>query len=611
MAYIQKITPPPNKIYNFSLKDFSGGLNNASNQLNDNEARNLINMMFCDDTLMEKRKGQEYYDDLDISYIPEPPENPEEPSEEPSTDVLFIDEYRPYKDTDKLIRATNKKMYVGNDEIATLSGEMCGANFQDKYIFADGTKIYAYGKFPQESTSPYVVVEGTAVDDCVVMEVVSPADGHTQLDTSHVKGVTRYNYTDKTICYEPCENEFKDTYKGACKVPENIKYVVSHNGRLFLSGNNKDDDNVFISDINNPFYYPTALPMQLPPNSDKVIGLHVYDDGVVVGRSNDIYIIYGSTNNPGLGMEVFQLKKLNTHTGFANHKAVDVVNNYLFFLGSDGNAYGLITSKYDSKSLITTNISQQLDLFKEPISLSKSDINEACSIFFDDMWYLSIKDKVLIYSYNQRGWTMWTSLNARSFYKLNGELIWGNSSGRIVKHPENTYLDFGQPYQAFWYSKRFDMDEPNTFKQFRDFFMIAHVYSDKKSDINILYEIDYSDVKNRILVQQQLSTWGNSVFGDRFINRNIAETLPLTIGQRGRNLSFKFTNGYYTKGEVATVDDLNAVLGKKDGLLVKVVDTSSYYLYTNYEWKKMSVDDLDQRMKIYQVNGDYELRGKR
>ena len=148
MAYIQKITPPPNKIYNFSLKDFSGGLNNASNQLNDNEARNLLNMMFCDDTLMEKRKGQEYYDDLDLA-----------------SDILFIDEYKPYKDEDKLIRATNKKMYVGNDEVAVLACEMCGVNFQDKYIFVDGTKIYAYGKLPQASASPYVVVEGTPVND--------------------------------------------------------------------------------------------------------------------------------------------------------------------------------------------------------------------------------------------------------------------------------------------------------------------------------------------------------------------------------------------------------------------------------------------------------------
>lgn len=606
MAFIQKITPPPNKIYNFSLKDFSGGLNNASNQLKDNEARNLLNMMFCDDTLMEKRKGQEYYDELDLTYVPEPLEETS-----PSADVLFIDEYKPYKDEDKLIRSTSTKMYVGDNEVATLSGEMCGANYQDKYVFADGSKLYVYGKFPQESASPYVTVEGTPVDDYVVMEIVSPADGHTMLDTAHVKGVTKYNYTDKTVCYEPCQNEFKDNYKGACKVPENIKYIVSRNGRLILSGNNKDDDNVFISDINNPFYYPTALPIQLPPNSDKVVGLHLYDNGVVVGRHNDVYIIDGDTNNPGLGIPVFRLRKLNTHTGFANHKAIDVVNNFLFFLGNDGNAYGLITSQYDSKSLITTNISEQLDLFKEPINLTKADISEACSIFFDDMWYLSIKDKVLIYSFKQRSWTMWSGLNARSFYNLNGKLIWGNSNGRIVKHPENTYLDFGKPYQAYWHSKRFDMDEPNTFKQFRDFFMIAHVYSDKNSDINILYEIDYSDVKNRILVQQQLSIWGKSVFGDRFINRNVAETLPLTIGQRGRNLCFKFTNGYNIADEVLNVEDLEAVLGKKEGLLIKVTSTDELYLYTNYAWKKLTIEDIDQRMKIYQVNGDYELRGKR
>ena len=44
-----------------------------------------------------------------------------------------------------------------------------------------GDKLYAYGKFPQTSESPYVEVIGTAVDDYVVMEIVSPADDHAKV----------------------------------------------------------------------------------------------------------------------------------------------------------------------------------------------------------------------------------------------------------------------------------------------------------------------------------------------------------------------------------------------------------------------------------------------
>lgn len=593
MAYIQKSKPPVNKIYSFSFKDFSGGLNNASDQLDNNELSNVLNMMFCDETLLEKRNGQQYYDELKL-------DGP----------ILHIDYLRPYTDEDKLIRATDKKMYVGSNLVKTLAGEMTGVNHMNQYIFADGNKLYAYGKFPQASKSPYVEVIGTAVNDYVVMEIVSPADNHAKLDSNHVTGVTKYNYTNMTITYEPCEFEYADAYQGANKVPTGVKFVVSHKGRLYLSGSSKDNDNVFISAVNNPYYYPVSLPIQLPPNSDYIVGMHVYNDGVVVGRRDDMHIIVGDTNNPALGLDVFQRIQLNTHTGFANHKAIDIVDNYLFYLGDDGKAYALYASRYDENNLMTVSISDKLDLFKPPINLEKTDITEACSIFFDNMWYLSIKDVVLIYSFKKKGWTLYRGLNARSFFNDKRTLIWGNEEGRIAKHTDD-YLDFGEPYQAFIHSKRFDMTEPNTYKHFRDFFLVVHVYDDRKTNINIVYEIDYSDVKSGAKVEQHKSVFGKTKWGDRFINRNVVETVPITIGQRGRNFVFKISNGYYVSEIIDSVNDLDSLLGKKEGLLVKTSDTGKYYLYTNYEWQEMTDADLNQPMKIYQINGDYELRGKR
>ena len=36
-----------------------------------------------------------------------------------------------------------------------------------------------------------------------------------------------------------------------------------------------------------------------------------------------------------------------------------------------------------------------------------------------------------------------------------------------------------------------------------------------------------------------------------------------------------------------------------------------FYLYTKGSWEKQENEDINQRMKIYEVNGEYELRGKR
>ena len=593
MAYVQKTIPPPNKVLSFSLKDFSGGLNNVSDQLKPEESPNLLNMSFVDETLMEKRLGQMYYDELNLT-----------------DSVTFIDEFRPYTDNDVLIRCSDKAIYFNTTKLTDVVAKVHGINFEGKYFFSDGTDLYVYGKFPQ-AESTYEKIIGTAINSYILMKVVSPTDGHTMLDTTHVKGITNYDYTSKKIYYEPCENEFKDAYKGANKVPEKVKYFVNHKGRLYLSGSEKDNDNVFLSDVQNPYYYPTALPLQLPPNSDKVVGMHVYDDCVIVGRHDDLYAIMGETNNPLLGIDMFKLKRLNTHTGFASHNAIDIVNNYLFYLGNDGNVYALTSAKYDDKNLITTIISRQIDIEKKPINLSLDEISDACSIYFDEEWYLSIKDKILIYSYKNRTWTMYNNFNATSFYNINNVLIWGNNVGRTVKFTDGEYLDFGLPYQAYWWSKRFDMDESNSFKQFREFFLVAHTYEAYDSDILICFEIDYADVKDILETSNRISVWGKSMWGNRFINRNIIESLPLVLGRRGRNLRFKFYNGYFIRESVATYNDLANVSSKEENIVVKTLDTGNLYLYTDKTWVLLENRDINQRMKIYQINGDYELRGKR
>lgn len=591
MAYIQRSTPPPNTIMNFSLKSFVGGLNNRSEQLQANEASDLLNMVFDDDTVMAKRNGQVYYDDVTFT-------NP----------IVFIDEFRPYTDDPVLIRSTETEFFIEDVKLTNVHSKPCGVTYSGKYFFSDGEKLWVYGRFDQV-TSTYCKVIGTPIDDYVLLEVTSPADGHTKLDTSHVKGVLNVDYTNYKVYYEPCQNEFEDTYKGANVVPTGPKYLVSHDGRLFMSGCEKDDDNIFISNVQNPYYFPVSLPIQIPPNSDEIVGMCIYDDSILIGRHNDLYVITGNTNKPGLGVDVFQLEKLNSHTGFATNNAVSVAHNYLFFLGNDGNSYAMSTTRTDTKTLVTSILSQQIDIEKTPININLENLNTACSVFYKDEWYLSVGDKTLVYSYRHKAWTMFNNLNVTSMYIKDRELIWCNTSGRTAMFGEE-YMDFDKPFNAFWVSKSFDMDEANTYKQFREFYLVAHTFSGFVSDINVTFEIDYVDVKDKYTVSNQISVFGKATWGSRFINRNIVNSIPFVIGRRGRNIKFKFSNSYFIKDTVADLDAL-AYHQKQDGILVYVTAESAYYLCSNLDWVLLTYADLNQAMKIYQVNGDYELRGKR
>lgn len=592
MAFIQRNTPPPNKIYTFALNNFVGGLNNRSEILQPNQCSDVLNMTFADDTVMEKRRGSTIVDTLRLN-----------------GELVFIDEYKPYNDTDVLIRATKTEIYVGNMKVANIKGQITGVNFAGKYFFADGEKFYVWGRFPQRSTT-YEEVIGTPDANYLLMEVVNPPQGFTPLGTEHTRGKVKYDYTNRKVWYEPCQNEIEDPYKKSNVLPQNPRYIVVHNGRLFISGSKKDNDNVFISDLNNPYYFPVSLPMQLPPNSDKIVGLHVYDDSVVVGREEDIYVITGMTNRTDMGVPVFRLRKINTHTGFANHYAVNVAHNYLFFMGSDGNAYALSSIQGNERALASSILSRTIDFFRPPVNLTKQDIYEASSIFFDDKWYITMKDKIMIYSYRHQAWTMYNNLHARSFYKFNNVLFWGNKDGQLCM-PSEDHLDQGEPYEAYWSSKTFDMGEPSYYKQFKDFFIIAHTFDNFNSDIGVTFEIDHIIVKENFLIKNQKSIWGKSRFGDRFINNNVNASLPFSIGRRGRTIRFIFRNGFEIGTPVSTVDELDGYLGKKEGLLVKVTSTNQYFSFINGTWVEQTMENLNQTMRIYSVNGDYELRGKR
>lgn len=591
MVYVQRNNIPPTKPLSFSLKDFSGGMNNRSDQIQDNEGSVVLNLMFADDTILETRYGQKYFDDKIVD-----------------GEVIFIDEYKPYVDDNVLIRATKDVMYIGDVEIP-LQGKPSGVNHLGKYYYSDGKELYVYGKFEQVSDT-YAMVVGEPVDACKAFKVITPIEGLTPLDKEHTRGIKYIDYEDSTIYYQPCENELEDTSKGFNVVPESVKYLVSHNGRIFASGNEKDDDNVFITDLQNPLYFGVSLPIQLPPTSDKITGLHVFDNSVIVGRAWDMYAIFGTTNKIDIGLPVFELNKLNTHTGFASNDAISNAHNYMIYLGSDGNIYGMLSSRTYEKELATTILNRTINLEAEPINVSKEDYSTASAYFYNDEWYLNIKDKTMVYNYRHMAWVMYKGLNARCCYGYNGEWIWGREDGRIACFDKESFKDFGEPYQSLWYSKMFDMGDANSFKQFREFYLVAHTFELQYSDIYITFEVDYSDVKDRVVISNQIARWGISKFGDRFITRMINESLPFMIGRRGRSIRFKITNGYDVDAEIDTIDELEVYPEKKEGLLVKLKDVG-YYLYTKREWVLLEEQALNQRMKFYQINGDYEMRGKR
>jgi hypothetical protein len=492
-----------------------------------------------------------------------------------------------------------------------VAGKVNGENVQGRFVFVDGDKIRFYGRFPQTGGT-YTRITGTATDVRHVFTLVNPPVGYTPLSTEHIEGVRVYDYATLTCWYEPCALEIDDTFKGANVIPEKPKFIVFNDGRVFLSGSERDDDNVFISDESNPLYYPVSLPIQLPPNSDSVRGLCVYDDSIVVGREDDIYVISGKTNRSDMGVSVFQLRKLNSHTGIANQQSMTSAHNYLFFMGSDMVAYALSTTNYDEKTLATQILSKQLDLRKKPLLIPQEEIVDTVCAFHGEEWYVSINNLTLVYHYRLRAWTVFENMNANSFIVKDNKLLWGDGLARISEYGIN-YLDYGHPFRCFWQSKRYDMGDSSIFKQFREYYVVAFTFDDVPSHIEVTFEVDYQDVHQEMFTDSMIAYFGKAKWGERFITRNINESAPMHVGRRGRLISFKLANGYRPSAPVSTFTDLQFYPGRNEGTLVFVEDEQRYYQYekATVTWKLVLATDFNQSMKVYQVNGDFEFRNKR
>lgn len=593
MAWVQNVSPPKNQRLEFNLEDFSGGLNNRASVIADNQAAYMLNMHFTHQNVLEKRKGFQRLDEF-ITVDP----------------VTHLTLYKPYTAGDELIRATDREVFSGMQKIADTNGLIDSVNYQGFLLFCDGEGLYAYGVFPQV-TGTYTQIIGSIPANHVTLRVVNPPSDYVPLEKVHTQGVTVYNYTAGTVHYEPCLHELEDVYLGVNLLPEKPKFIVSHKNRLFVSGDKKDDDNVFITDVSSPFYFAVGLPIQLPPNSDKVRGMVVYDDAVIIGREFDMYRIIGETSNPKLGFALFELRKLNTHTGVANNKCFDVAHNYLFFLGSDGQAYAMSTTRMDERLVGTQLLSENLDLFKEPIYASIHDVMAASSIFDSEYWYVNVGRHTMVYSYRLRAWTMFDMVDMHAPLYYYDRVIWGQKSGKVCEFADDSYLDDGRPIYATWSSNNFDFGSATRYKQFREFFLVAHAYDDADSDVRVTFEIDYADVRNATTVDNKISYWGVASFGDRFINRNINASIPFVIGRRARYMRIKISNGYEFNTTVATYLDLLDVPKKYNYMGAFVEDTQTYYHYLNGQWIELSPEQVNQPMRVYKINGDYEMKGKR
>jgi hypothetical protein len=87
---------------------------------------------------------------------------------------------------------------------------------------------------------------------------------------------------------------------------------------------------------------------------------------------------------------------------------------------------------------------------------------------------------------------------------------------------------------------------------------------DIPSPVNITFDLDYVKVYNKFTVDNELAYFGTAKFGDKWASKETNTSLPFTLGRRARTMKIRIESG---------------------------LDNTA--------------------LRFYQINGEYELRGKR
>ena len=641
----------PNRL-TFTIKDFSGGICNTVSPLkmNDNMCVDMLNIQFGENGVLQKRNGLynsiDYKINLDNSFELDNYVSPKDGSPAICFFILEpnLNEYGYLIGTEHnlVYISTKGKVKAMEWQITSNHVPIRGVQYLDKFYFVDGGRRVHYYKMSD--------LEDDSIEQPIRYYISNPPEGFTPNPKPAVTGVTKesetYKWNEKNpsstcsypcrdIWYEPCQSEMEDGFKGSNNCVLYPRHIAVYKDRLIISGNTKDPNMVYISDVNNPLYFPSALPVQTPPVGDYITCLIPFRDSIVIGRRDSIYMLTGSTNRDDTSVSQFSLQRVNTHTGIPNYCCSNQINNYLFYVGSDGHAYKMTITDSITEQPLTVLANKNCNFMIEPFNLPLEDIKNARTGYDPSKqeWYVHIKDITFVYNYSLMAWTRYDNIKPVVFITLDNKFYIAQEDGLLYQFDKdvNSDCDFvneinGIPIYAYWKSKEIDLGLSTKVKQIRNTYLVSESFDKHRSDIVVKYTLDNIELEKKHSVDSEVPLWDVASWDNfKFYGRNLIRSLPIMVGRRCRSFNVMISSPYRYIGCYSTMPNDEEILNMREGdvfVIKKYNDegnphagfTFKYYRRTAYDFAVGKFfEQIDffptQPMKLYELSGIYEVRG--
>lgn len=274
--------------------------------------------------------------------------------------------------------------------------------------------------------------------------------------TDEEEGLVLHSYVVPRYIIKPSEED-EDVPIDANTI-HTCNRILLHWDRILLYGDVAKPDVMYISDLNNPAYFPTNNTLQFRnPRKERITSIVRYRDNLVVFTPSSIQALYGT--NP----EDFHRVMLNTDVGCIADRAAKVVKNYIVFPSFEGIAL--------LKTIGLSETRSNVELIDGKISNIVPQANNAVAYVRDNQYCIVYpNDKLQLRYYYE--WDVWVkdisdSLDFTDVIVEHGKLTALGTDGRIIED-SNDYQDEDIPFLCKISTKDFFFSEPYSLKKLRE-----------------------------------------------------------------------------------------------------------------------------------------------
>jgi hypothetical protein len=245
---------------------------------------------------------------------------------------------------------------------------------------------------------------------------------------------------------------------------QTCRKIVLHWDRIILAKDNSYPHQMYVSDLNNPRYFPTTNSINFDANKQEPITAMVrYRDMLVVFTKTTIQTLTGKSPSD------YRRALIHDGIGCTSDRTAHVIGNHIVFLSNEG-IQMLAPSALTLDTLNVKRIDNQIKsaIVKDP---------DACGVVHDGQYWICLPSQKIMYRFYYDG-NVWvrdksSKLNIVDFAVFESKVYELTLDGKLYKQDNTVYSDIEEVYDMTVESKFLDLSTSFNQKKLKRLYILA------------------------------------------------------------------------------------------------------------------------------------------